>query len=70
MRTANVVVRPTERGLLVCACDFLGTRQYGTVGEIIDTAMMTHLARRAAEQGARLVLEVQPDGQLSFLGGQ
>jgi len=63
MRTATILVRPEPEGLRVCACDYVGQIRHGfELGAVLNPMHILLMARQAAAQGARLVLEVQPDG--------
>lgn len=65
-RAATILAKPTVRGLVVCAPAFLGRARLGDIGGFLDPLHLLQLARQAAAQGGRLLIEIQPDGRPAF----
>ena len=60
-----IMTRSAPEGLKVCVVGWAGDRKFG---EVLTEHTLMLYARQAAEQGFRLMVEVQPDGVRSWPG--
>lgn len=62
MKSLTIACKPTPNGLIVTRPDYAG-RKFGEVGQVLDELQLLFLARAAAGQGLRLMVEIQSDGE-------